>query len=338
MRWVYAYRAPRSPLLLIGSRLAGRNSSTSPGFDTIGTMAGSGSFTTSHITRRQFAKAALAGVAGLALYSGEIERHFIEVTRNDVHLSGLHAAFDGMRIAQLSDIHLDVYTEPFFLRHAVDRINQLNPDMVFLTGDFVTGAKGMHRSRRLLEFVHGTAWQCANILKELVCPHRYAILGNHDVHVGAALVTEALTDNGITVLRNASMPIERGGGRLWLAGVDDPLESTPDPEQAIPASIRGIPHEPIVLMCHAPDYADDLLTYPSGRAVSLMLSGHTHGGQVRVPFVGALALPPLGKKYVEGWFRLQNLQLHVNRGLGTVGLPFRFDCPPEISLLTLRAG
>jgi hypothetical protein len=301
-------------------------------------MAVSGSFTTSHITRRQFAKAAFAGVAGLALYSGEIERHFIQVSRSDVHLPGLHAAFDGMRIAQLSDIHLDMYTEPFFLRHAVNRVNQINPDMVLLTGDFVTGMKGMYRYPKVLRFVHGTAWQCANILKELVCPLRYAILGNHDVHVGAALVTQALTDNGITVLRNAHVPIERGAGRLWLAGVDDPLESTPDPELAIPASIRGVPGEPVVLMCHAPDYADDLLTYPSGRAVSLMLSGHTHGGQVRLPFLGAMELPPLGQKYVEGWFRLQNLQLHVNRGLGTVGVPFRFLCPPEISLLTLRAA
>lgn len=303
-------------------------------------MAFSGPSTGSKLTRRQFAKAALIGSAGLALYAGEVERHWIEVTQADVRIPGLHAAFDGMRIAQLSDIHLDLYTEPFFLRHAVQRINRLKPDAVFLTGDFVTGMKGMHRFRKLGRLMDGVAYHCAGILRELECPLRYAILGNHDVNVGAAVVTAALKENGIPVLRNSSLPIERAGSRFWLAGLDDPIEGNPDPDLAIPEAIRNVPSEPVILMCHAPDYADDLLTYPAGRAVSLMLSGHTHGGQVRMPFVGALPnfLPVLGRKYIQGWFRLQNLQLHVNRGLGTVGVPFRFDCPPEISLLTLRAG
>ncbi len=143
--------------------------------------------------------------------------------------------------------------------------------------------------------------------------------------------------NAITLLNNSYLPIERGGGRFWLAGLEDPLEGKPDPDAAIPASIRNVPNEPVVLMCHAPDYADNLLAQPEGQSVALMLSGHTHGGQVRLPFIGALNLPEMGKKYIEGWFRLGNLQLHVNRGLGTVALPFRFDCPPEISVITLRA-
>lgn len=295
-------------------------------------MAVAVSTPSSKITRRHFAKAALAGMAGLALYAGEVERHFLEVSRSDVPIPGLHAAFDGMRIAQLSDIHLDAYTEPFFLHDAVERINGLNPDVVFLTGDFVTGLRGFRR------FGHGAAWQCANILNRLKCPARYAILGNHDISVGAHVVIEALTANGITMLRNSSVPIERGAGRFWLAGLDDPLEGNPDPDLAIPASIRNLAKEPVVLLCHAPDYVDDLLTYPAGGSVALMLSGHTHGGQIRLPLYGALELPELGKKYVEGWFRFGSLRLHVNRGLGTVGVPFRFDCPPEISLLTLRAG
>jgi hypothetical protein len=112
----------------------------------------------------------------------------------------------------------------------------------------------------------------------------------------------------------------------------------PIPELAIPESIRNVPHEPIVLLCHAPDYVDDLLPTPAGRALSLMLSGHTHGGQIRIPLIGATSLPPLGHKYVEGWFRFGNLQLYVNRGLGTVGLPVRFNCPPEITLFTLRSA
>ena len=284
------------------------------------------------VTRRGFLKAALYGAAGLALYAGEVERHWIQITERDVRLSGLPSAFDGPRVAQLSDIHMDEYTEPLFLRYAIERINQLNPDVIFLTGDFVSD--GVMSPK----FERGAAWQCANILTEFKCAERYAILGNHDVAVGAQHVTAALTANRIAVLNNSYLPIERSGARFWLAGLSDPLEDHPDPDQAIPASIRNIPDQPIVLLCHAPDYVDTLLTHPAGSAVSLMLSGHTHGGQVRLPFIGAMQLPVLGRKYVEGWFRLGHLQLHVNRGLGTVGVPFRFDCPPEISLITLRAA
>lgn len=283
------------------------------------------------ITRRRFL-AASACAAAVALYSGEIERHWIAVSHREVPLPGLAPAFDGLRIAQLSDIHLDEYTEPYFLQDAVSRINSLNPDLVFLTGDFVTFGL---LSRKL---AHGVEWSCANILNGLACSYRYAVLGNHDVLRGRERVTQALTANGIAVLDNAFLPIERSGARFWLAGVDDPLEGVPNPDKAIPESIRGVANEPIVLLCHAPDWADNLLRHPAGKAVSLMFSGHTHGGQIRLPLIGALNLPPLGQKYVQGWFRLDNLLLHVNRGIGAVGLPFRFDCPPEITFVTLRSA
>jgi predicted MPP superfamily phosphohydrolase len=285
-----------------------------------------------HITRRCFLTASACAAAGLALYAGEFERHRIEISRCDIFLPGLPAAFDGFRVAQLSDIHLDQYTEPFLLRDAVTFINRLNPDAVFLTGDYVTF--GLLPSR----FSIGPAWQCARLLNNLQCPNRYAVLGNHDVIISRKEVIAALSANGITVLDNAYLPIERAGGRFWLAGLDDPVVGNPDPNAAIPASIRNVPHEPIVLLCHAPDYADHLVTLAAGQAVALMVSGHTHGGQVRLPFVGAIALPVMGKKYVQGWFRFGDLQLYVNRGLGTVGVPFRFDCPPEITLLTLRSA
>jgi len=291
-----------------------------------------GTISKAPITRRRFLIASASAGAGLALYGSEIERHWIEVTHRDVFLRGLSQAFDGFRVAQLSDIHIDEYTEPFFVRDAVRHINNLNPDAIFLTGDFVT--KGILPKRFAVE----TAWQCANLLNQLQCPHRYAILGNHDVLTSRQEVSEALSSHAITVLDNAYVPIERAGARFWLAGLDDALEGHPDPERAIPQSIRNVQHEPIVLLCHAPDYIDTLLTLPEGQAVSLMLSGHTHGGQVRVPFAGPLNLPPLGRKYVEGWFRFGNLQLYVNRGLGTVGVPVRFDCPPEITLFTLHSA
>jgi len=290
------------------------------------------SVTKKPISRRRFLKRSAWGAAGLAVYSSEIERHWLEVIQVQISLAGLPGVFDGMRVAQLSDIHMDEYTEPFFLRHVVDRINQLQPDLVLLTGDYVSAGIAP------VKYSIDAGWQCANILKGLDCKRIFAVLGNHDVVVGGAEIIEALKANGITVLHNASLPIERSGGRFWLAGLDDPMKGNPDPESAIPDSIRNLPHEPVVLMCHAPDYVDTLLKQPAGRAIDWMLAGHTHGGQVRLPLLGALQLPDLGKKYVEGQFRLGHLQLYVNRGIGTVGVPFRFLCPPEISLFTLRAG
>ena len=282
--------------------------------------------------RRRLLKVGFWGATGLALYSGEIARHWVEVVERDLSLAGLPQGFDGMRIVQLSDIHLDGYTEPYFLRQVVQQVNGLKPDVVVLTGDYVTGGVGTVR------YQLGAAWQCANILAELACKERYAVLGNHDYSISAEVVATAFRDNGIPMLRNMHMPLERGGGRIWMAGVDDPVLGSPDPERAIPAKIRNVPNEPVILLCHAPDYADTVREQAVGSSVGLMLCGHTHGGQVRLPLLGALELPVLGKKYVEGLFQLGAMQLYVNRGIGTIGLPFRLNCPPEITVLTLRAG
>jgi uncharacterized protein len=283
-------------------------------------------------SRRRFLQAGALGVLGLAFYSGEIARHWLEITHRDVMIPGLPVDFDGLKVAQLSDVHLDQFTEPFFLRSAVNHINQLDPDVIFLTGDFITHQFGMRR------FSIGAAWQCANILLGLRCRRIYAVLGNHDIQVSAKQVTAALTDNGITVLRNSYVPIERGASRIWLAGLDDPVVGDPKPDRAIPPVIRNQAGEPIILLCHAPDFARTLSALPAGRAVSFMLSGHTHGGQVRLPFFGPIVLPPGGKLYPEGAYRVGQIQLYVNRGLGAVGVPFRFDCPPEITLHTLRTA
>lgn len=289
------------------------------------------------ISRRRFLQMGATGALGLAVYSGELERHWLEITRRDAPIPGLPAAFDGLKVAQISDIHLDDYTEPFFLRDAIHRTNQLEPDLVFLTGDFVTNPLG-HRFG-MQKFAVGAAWQCAGILRKgLKCPRVYAVLGNHDIQVSAAEVSAALRDNGIVLLRNSYIPVERGSSRFWLAGLDDPVCGHPVPDLAIPAAIRNLPGEPVILLCHAPDFARDLSTLPAGQAVSLMLSGHTHGGQVRLPFVGPITLPPGGKLYVEGEYHIGRIQLYVNRGLGTVGVPFRFDCPPELTLHTLRSA
>jgi len=283
-------------------------------------------------SRRDFLKAGAFGVAGLALYSGEVERHWIDVSTHEAVLAGLPADFDGLRIVQLSDIHMDEYTEAFFLRRVIEKINDLKPDVVLLTGDFVTSSK--HSNAGALK----AAWDCAGILKGLACKANYAILGNHDINAGAEGVIEAIQSCGIQFLRNSCLPLERGRGRMWIAGLDDSLEGSPNLDATVPAQIRKLRDEPVVLMCHEPDYAVNIQTHPAGQAVGLMVSGHTHGGQIRLPLMGALALPPMGRRFIEGWFQLNQMKLYVNRGIGTIGVPFRLDCPPEITLFTLRAA
>ncbi len=284
------------------------------------------------VSRRAVFKTLLFGSAGLALYAGEIERHWIDVVHRDIYIPGLPDAFDSMTIAQLSDIHLDEFTEPFLLREAVDTINRLHPDMVLLTGDYVT--RQLLPRKQTLE----AAWSCGAMLSKIACPQKYAILGNHDLMVGGDAVAQAIATNHIPVLRNAFLPIERDGARIWLAGLDDPVAGRPDPDRAIPVSIRKVPREPVLLMCHAPDFIDTLAAHSVSRSIALMFSGHTHGGQVRIPLVGAVHLPPGGRKYVQGWFNIGGMQLYVNRGIGTVGVPFRFDCRPEITHIRLRAA
>jgi uncharacterized protein len=283
------------------------------------------------VSRRSFLKGALCGVGGLALYAGEFERHWLEVVKKNIGLPGLPSEFDGFNIAQLSDIHLNEFTEPFLLREAIDAINQAQPDLVLLTGDYVS-AQVLPPKQTV-----DAAWQCGELLSGLQCKQRYAIFGNHDIWAGEQHVGEALEFHGMTVLRNAYVPIERSGSRFWLAGLDDPCDGQPDPDLAIPARIQNVDNEPVVLMCHAPDYVDQLRMLPAGQAVSLVLSGHTHGGQMRLPVIGPLWLPPGGRKYVEGLFTLGTTQLYVSRGIGSVGVPFRFNCRPEITLFTLRS-
>jgi len=180
------------------------------------------------------------------------------------------------------------------------------------------------------------AAECGRLLNQIACPRRYAILGNHDYWAGADHVVDALRENGISVLRNASVPIEVGASRIWIGGIEDPLCGRPDLGRAIPTSIRNARGEPVILMCHAPDFVDELIRHPAAQSIALVVSGHTHGGQIRLPLVGALHLPRGGRKYIQGWFGLGTMQLYVNRGIGSVGVPFRFDCRPEITRFTLR--
>lgn len=263
-------------------------------------------------------------LGGLALYAGEISRHELSIEQHTIHLPRLPDAFRGMRIVQISDFHFTEYTEPFFMREMVRQVNRLKADMVVLTGDFVSYGPWGHR------YARRHAPQCAAILSGIECPLRYAILGNHDVIVGKQYVIGPLADHGIPTLVNQTIALERDGQRVWLAGLGDVCEGLFDPARTFSPQVTKS-GEAVIALVHEPDVLPQIARYN----VDLMLSGHTHGGQVRIPFLPPVMLPPFGRHYVEGLFHYGRTQLYVNRGIGAVGVPFRFRCPPEITLFHL---
>ena len=246
----------------------------------------------------------------------------------DLGLARLHQGLDGFRVVQLSDLHFGPYTGEREIAAAIDAANAAAPDLVVLTGDFVTSTWLFHLGRRNGREIY----PCAELLRRLRCPGGvYAILGNHDWGVGAEFIAGVLTEAGIRVLRNESVPLERDGARLWLAGVDDAMYQAADLGRAL-AQVPAA--EPVLLLAHEPDLADEAARYP----VDIQLSGHSHGGQIVMPLVGPGYLPPLGRKYPRGLYEVDRLKLYVNRGIGVAGLPLRLNAPPEVTVLALHAG
>ena len=232
---------------------------------------------------------------------------------------------NGFTVALLSDFHYDPYFSLHPLHAAVPIVNNLHPDLLVLTGDFVTAPLVGDDQKAAL-----AAEPCAHLLRQMTAPHGlWAVLGNHDEATDHRHVTRALQAENIQVLANHSQAIEHDGARFWLAGVNDVLSKTAD----LPKTLRAVPaNEAVVLLAHEPDFADQAARYP----IDLQLSGHSHGGQIRIPSLPPFYLPILGRKYVLGTYRIGPLKLYTNAGLGTIGVPARLNCPPEITLLTLR--
>jgi uncharacterized protein len=279
-----------------------------------------------HVTRRSFLGAATAVLGlGLATYAGTHGRHEFEITHRTLPIRNLPDGFQNFRIVQMSDIHLEEYTEPSFLEKMVAEVNALEPDLVLITGDFVSlGPLSLQRSWR-------AAGVAAEVLSTLKAPQRFGILGNHDVNVGADQVIRPLEAHGTPILVDSYFALERGRDILWLCGANDAGTRTPDLNFAIPAR----PNAPVIFMCHEPDYVENVVLHHRFPLIDVMLSGHTHGGQIRIPYIGPLILPAMGQKYVEGLFHFDHMQMYVNRGIGAVGIPFRLNCPAELTHFTL---
>ncbi len=277
------------------------------------------------LARRRFllGSAALGAATAFGSYAGGWERHHLVVLQKTVFLRNLPAAFQDFRIVQMSDFHHRHFEEDWFLREAVDEVNRLDPDMVALTGDFITA------DHTTLDINLDHADICGDLLSGLKAPLRFCTLGNHDA-VDRDGVTEALRRHQLTVLHNTSVPLDKRGDRIWIGGLADAYVDVPNIPATLAARKRG---ETVILLGHEPDFAD---TVHETHPVDLMLAGHTHGGQVRLPLLPPMFLPGLGQKYVHGLFDLDGMQLYVNRGLGTVHLPLRVNCPPELTVLTLK--
>lgn len=270
--------------------------------------------------RRRFLQgAAVLGAAGAvgALPALAAAGDVPQAERVTFDVPGLDPAHDGLRVAQLSDIHFGERTPLSLIRAAIQEANRFRPDLVLLTGDFVCWSK---------EEVQGMR----DHLGGLEAP-TLAVLGNHDVRVDPRGATAALRGHGYEVLENAWTTVRLRGAPLAVVGVGDHRTRRDD----VLAALRGLPADgpaPLVL-AHGPRTADKLAA--AGRP-ALCFSGHTHGGQVNLPILTPLLLRTIQEPYARGLYRVGPVQLYVNRGVGVSGIPFRLNAPAEVTLATLR--
>ncbi len=279
------------------------------------------------LTRRQFFKwmcaaGAVATLgAGTTAYGYHVEPFQLRVERVTIPLTRLPGAFEGLTIAQLSDLHLGPYVSEEYLLRAVNLTNALKPDLIVLTGDLVNS------SWRYIQ-------PCSDIISRLAAPFGvYAVLGNHDYWVGyLKFMLQSVQRAGITLLRNEAVPLARGRSLLYLIGIDDLWLRQANLNHAL----ERVPDNACkIALMHEPDFAD----ISAQAEIDLQLSGHSHGGQVRLPFLGPLILPKYGEKYAMGLARAGNFtQVYTTRGVGVLPPAVRLNCPPEITLLTLTQG
>ena len=240
----------------------------------------------------------------------------LTVEHRVIYLRRLPHALDGLRIVQLSDIHHSPFTGSAQIKHAIETANSLEPDLIALTGDYVSHERDY-------------AAPCAEMLGRLRARYGvYAVLGNHDHWTDAALITDLFRLAGIRMMINEGMRFELKGAAFWLAGVDDTMVGLEDLSLALAGSRQD---EMKLLLAHNP-----VIFRQAARAgVDLIFSGHTHGAQVKIRDEEKRILPR--RKLVCGLHQRKDTQIYITRGIGTVVLPIRYQCPPEISLIELHS-
>ena len=245
------------------------------------------------------------------------EANSLSLERVTIFLKRLPKKLDGLKIIHLSDTHHSPFTSLDHIKRAVKIANRLRPDMFLLTGDYVSHER---------EYIAPVAAALAKLKSKY---GTYACLGNHDHWTDADLVTHLFRGEGIQMLVNEGLRFEARGASFWLAGVDDYMVGKTD----VPAALRGsFPDEMKLLLAHNPIIFREAARY----GVDLTLSGHTHGGQIKIRDEEKRILPR--RKLTSGLHAKKSSQIYITRGIGTVVLPVRYQCPPEISFLELRTA
>ena len=270
------------------------------------------------ITRRKFLATAIGTLAagGLGGYS-LWESSDLEIRQLTVRIAGLPAGFDGCRVAFLADLHHGWFISREYLSRAISLTNGLQPDLILLGGDYVDSNSG---------YIVPVMEELGMLKAPLGV---FAVLGNRDIRVNRVLASKELERQRIRELTNKGLWIGRNGSNLWLCGLDDSTIGRPD----IAAALKGMPHDAVALaISHNPDVAELL----RDSRIGLLFSGHTHGGQVNLPFWGPLFIPSAyGHKYAQGLVQAPHAKVFVTSGVGAAFPPLRFRCPPEVVLLTL---
>lgn len=280
------------------------------------------------ITRRTFLKKGILSLLTLAsigaggkYYIHNIEPNWLEINHVPIRHDLIPNGFQGLTILQFSDTHLGFQFQLKDLQKLVDTINSHNADIVIFTGDLIDDPTHYPHSEEIIA-----------ILSQIKAPiGKYSIYGNHDHGgYGSELYKSIMDQSNFTMLQNANDFITlHSGEKMAIAGIDDAMLGEPN----IKAAVAAIPDDMFtILLSHAPDLAKEAQDYP----IQFQISGHSHGGQVQIPFFGALVTPPYAEEYIEGLYELESLELYVNRGIGTTRLPYRFLSRPELTIYTLQ--
>lgn len=261
--------------------------------------------------------ASVAGLGALVCaYAAFREPARPRLERVELRLPQLPPALDGLRIGQVTDMHLGFRYAEANTRWAVEQMQREAPELVVLTGDFISFQHAIPDVAALLRGLHAPLGV-------------YAVPGNHDYWEGVADVRNALTLCDIPLLINEHRRLVWRGAELWLVGIDDIWDGTVNVRQAL----RGVPETSFtLLLAHAPDFVNEAARH----GFDVQLSGHTHGGHIRLPLLGPLGMPRFGRRYIMGHYQVEPTALYVSRGIA--GPPLRFRCPPEATIITLRKG
>jgi uncharacterized protein len=259
---------------------------------------------------------------GTYYYARNIEPSLLTIKNETISHHKIPSSFDNVKLVQFSDTHIGFHYSLDQLKELVEKINNLNPDIIVFTGDLVDNPDQYHWDVRLTKLLH-----------TLTAPlGKFWIYGNHDHGgYGTEIIQDVMEQADFRLLQNTHHVIESNLDRILLAGIDDVMLGKPNLEKALKHTNSDLF---TVLLAHEPDFADYAIDYP----VDIQLSGHSHGGQVRFPFIGHLYTPKYAEKYVEGkyTFESSSFTLYVSRGIGTTRLPYRFLCMPEITCFTLK--